>query len=306
MFNLGSSPRVRGKLVGVGPCAVILRIIPARAGQTKRKPRGRTGLPDHPRACGANAADNATKIGNAGSSPRVRGKLFGGHGIHGEMRIIPARAGQTTSFHPPNAMSPDHPRACGANRTATTNEDVVIGSSPRVRGKRADVRRICAQGRGSSPRVRGKLCGKQVGRCRVRIIPARAGQTRWPGSRRCAPTDHPRACGANKTGIHLASYQVGSSPRVRGKLIAVRGQCLRPRIIPARAGQTSTSLRGIRPSQDHPRACGANAVNWPNFAFAFGSSPRVRGKLIDSSRIELSFRIIPARAGQTSFRVARW
>ena len=285
MFNLGSSPRVRGKLVGVGPCAVILRIIPARAGQTKRKPRGRTGLPDHPRACGANAADNATKIGNAGSSPRVRGKLFGGHGIHGEMRIIPARAGQTTSFHPPNAMSPDHPRACGANRTATTNEDVVIGSSPRVRGK---------------------LCGKQVGRCRVRIIPARAGQTRWPGSRRCAPTDHPRACGANKTGIHLASYQVGSSPRVRGKLIAVRGQCLRPRIIPARAGQTSTSLRGIRPSQDHPRACGANAVNWPNFAFAFGSSPRVRGKLIDSSRIELSFRIIPARAGQTSFRVARW
>ena len=50
---------------------------------------------------------------------------------------------------------------------------------------------------------------------------------------------------------------------------------------------------------DHPRACGANigalvaALAW------FGSSPRVRGKLVGYLSFLLNERIIPARAGQT-------
>ena len=50
----GSSPRVRGKLIPVPVFDVLLRIIPARAGQTCLLAVMVVILSDHPRACGAN------------------------------------------------------------------------------------------------------------------------------------------------------------------------------------------------------------------------------------------------------------
>ena len=71
----GSSPRVRGKLVG-----------------------GR-GLPDpalaHPRACGENSLLSFLSLLGLGSSPRVRGKQEVGIGQGVDGRLIPARAGKT-------------------------------------------------------------------------------------------------------------------------------------------------------------------------------------------------------------------
>ena len=135
---------------------------------------------------------------------------------------------------------------------------------------------------GSSPRVRGKQ-----GQCLDMLLKA---------------SDHPRACGANRSSHALAHHVCGSSPRVRGK----RCRGARPRggrrIIPARAGQTSANHVPLFFCSDHPRACGANAVAVRVDVSDTGSSPRVRGKRQCSSHGQTPRRIIPARAGQTGSR----
>ena len=154
-----------------------------------------------------------------GSSPRVRGKPVIQR-VHVDLpRIIPARAGQTFQRSKTWQPTPDHPRACGANLWLLPVTWLLPGSSPRVRGK---------------PRF---------GRAEsvvLRIIPARAGQTRFLKPDTVMMSDHPRACGANLELATSADVNAGSSPRVRGKLSIGRRSRPSRRIIPARAGQTNT------------------------------------------------------------------
>ena len=358
-----SSPRVRGKPDASSRNGRSVRIIPARAGQTPSDVRVVGVSADHPRACGANPTGSRSPVSRSGSSPRVRGKRCAiGHQIT-NMRIIPARAGQTASVERRGRGQTDHPRACGANRGRAPRRDFERGSSPRVRGKQpslgscmllsriiparagqtrhcgvwvaqyADHPRACGancpagtskmNGVGSSPRVRGKLAAHVLA-CRLhRIIPARAGQTR---SRSCPPRtrrriiparagqtgwfmlagtvcpDHPRACGANHSDPRSPRVHSGSSPRVRGKQVGQLVEDTNPRIIPARAGQTSAMAASAVCRTDHPRACGANSFKSGEKGALLGSSPRVRGK--PSARVLMSThpRIIPARAGQTAAR----
>ena len=213
----GSSPRVRGKPLGRGGAGIIRRIIPARAGQTRFDGASGFDGSDHPRACGANYFWVRHHMSPGGSSPRVRGKHGVREGLERAGRIIPARAGQTSAWRACRPGPSDHPRACGANWAVAADEVRLAGSSPRVRGKH-----------GRQPGGRGP----------VRIIPARAGQTRCTSPLVMDWTDHPRACGANFTSLRRSSICFGSSPRVRGK----HGRQPRGggavRIIPARAGQT--------------------------------------------------------------------
>ena len=152
----GSSPRVRGKLGVLDHSRHLGRIIPARAGQTRRVQIIAVAAPDHPRACGANDTAGITSSATHGSSPRVRGKQADDIYSAYHARIIPARAGQTLSIASVICIYPDHPRACGANLTALIALLTSDGSSPRVRGKPV--------GRGEYDAI-------------ARIIPARAGQT---------------------------------------------------------------------------------------------------------------------------------
>ncbi len=193
-------------------------------------------------------------------------------------RIIPARAGQTRACAVVGQQASDHPRACGANRGRGVFASCASGSSPRVRGKR----------RGAGHRY-------DV----ARIIPARAGQTAPNPIGRGHGSDHPRACGANFLDRWTTFFLFGSSPRVRGKPIARLPAAGRPRIIPARAGQTGVT--GVPPVTvpDHPRACGANLGDETQITDTTGSSPRVRGKRRHARSGTIERRIIPARAGQT-------
>ena len=153
------------------------RIIPARAGQTRRRPSRSAADSDHPRACGANESCPSNTYPVVGSSPRVRGKLRDGEAQIVRVRIIPARAGQTPDCICCASRYADHPRACGANSGGSGGGGPNPGSSPRVRGK------------------------QPVGvnyHYRQRIIPARAGQTCCWSSPACWTPDHPRACGANR------------------------------------------------------------------------------------------------------------
>ena len=236
----------------------------------------------------------------------MRGKPRNSPRASDNCRIIPAHAGQTRIVGRVCHGSPDHPRACGANPSFFVPSPICLGSSPRMRGKpHGFVTRVLTD----------------------RIIPAHAGQTRLLFLCALMATDHPRACGANKSSPTPGADIDGSSPRMRGKLRGVQGNRGHRRIIPAHAGQTHDELRrgawqhrGLRiipahagqtrrarwcpaGTSDHPRACGANTVSATSNIPDRGSSPRMRGKLDLPTIGDAQRRIIPAHAGQTE-RVA--
>ena len=117
----------------------------------------------------------------------------------------------------------------------------------------------------------------------------------------------------------------GSSPRMRGTL----GALARPKqyggIIPAYAGNTRRPDPTVRHARDHPRVCGEHTLMGVLAAWWLGSSPRMRGTRIPiasaTSRWGSSPRmrgtppcanayenlcgIIPAYAGNTSYRTCR-
>ena len=276
----GSSPRVRGKLARSAQVGHGVRIIPARAGQTHARHAPARTSPDHPRACGANVRGARYAVLRDGSSPRVRGKPGGDPPVGHQLRIIPARAGQTPACSHCRRTFPDHPRACGANSNSvseygkggriiparagqTLRPDDVAGPDadhPRACGANLPCEQSHEVTAGSSPRVRGKRTDSAAVSCTDRIIPARAGQTppACTGARRTS--DHPRACGANLPLHHCFPHGIGSSPRVRGKLRRIGRRGRGGRIIPARAGQTAGRCQLPLSAADHPRACGANFV----------------------------------------------
>ncbi len=93
--------------------------------------------------------------------------------------------------------------------------------------------------------------------------------------------------------------EAGSSPRMRGTHRFDSVGHYPAGIIPAYAGNTSTSsMVTVRPP-DHPRVCGEHSgVSAPS-AVRAGSSPRMRGTQLDKADIPYRIGIIPAYAGNT-------
>ena len=114
-------------------------------------------------------------------------------------------------------------------------------------------------GSGSSPLVRGKPARTRQPCIHSRIIPACAGQTVLVVPCHDWCPDHPRLCGANEKLILAKAVGIGSSPLVRGKRDLDEIHVLPVRIVPACAGQTSSSHPASCPATDHPRLCGANS-----------------------------------------------
>ena len=202
MFSCeGSSPRVRGKREVIDAHSARVGLIPARAGKTTRGIGPSVNPGAHPRACGENMPGGERVELGTGSSPRVRGKRTGTTPTPPPGRLIPARAGKTDFTGGGHWGSPAHPRACGENSSVHAAGPPIRGSSPRVRGKRSQVCHL------------HQFC---------RLIPARAGKTRGHPVHRLKEAAHPRACGENIWDVLKPIRDAGSSPRVRGKLRAVR------------------------------------------------------------------------------------
>ena len=130
----GSSPLARG-LLGLGlACVLGGRIIPARAGFTRRALSAWLSRRDHPRSRGVYCRPLHSRSAPAGSSPLARGLLVGvvqaDHGI----RIIPARAGFTSGSPLALSPGPDHPRSRGVYSTTASAMALRPGSSPLARG----------------------------------------------------------------------------------------------------------------------------------------------------------------------------
>ena len=349
MEGIGSSPRGRGKLMSYPSMLKDRRLIPARAGKTDGDRGGHPGWPAHPRAGGENPSTASAFPSCPGSSPRGRGKLQVGDAGGAGGGLIPARAGKTWLQRLRGGVGSAHPRAGGENVEAGGGHWSWSGSSPRGRGKRRGIparaggrrliparagktlsqplraRRRTAHpraggenaahalaeiyARGSSPRGRGKLDHLGGGCGVVGLIPARAGKTpRRPSARPRAPA-HPRAGGENWLAGEEWALEAGSSPRGRGKQCRCRAWSFLPRLIPARAGKTSTEASCWRGTTAHPRAFGEHAGRDRAEDDSSGSSPRGRGKRPAKHFTGAIFGLIPARAGKTlsaSSWTGRW
>ena len=211
----GSSPLARG-LPRTGRAGRRRsRIIPARAGFTRRQSDLLGWGQDHPRSRGVYLATAWGRQVRRGSSPLARG-LLRGHAYEAPGRgIIPARAGFTSAVCPGRARragsSPLARGLRGAARGGVGSDRIIparagfthqsggcgpaSGDHPRSRGVYKFNSLSDEQFWGSSPLARGLLGNKMVYAGESGIIPARAGFTGnhdhgcsdWP--------DHPRSRG---------------------------------------------------------------------------------------------------------------
>ena len=110
-----------------------------------------------------------------------------------------------------------------------------------------------------------------------RIIPAGAGHLSESSDIVSSFWDHPRRCGAFKSGEYDYIQAEGSSPQVRGISLFLNIPSLLARIIPAGAGHLYSGSMVARGSGDHPRRCGAFAALNGQGTFFLGSSPQMRG-----------------------------
>jgi len=171
----------------------------------------------HPHACGENGITSRLVLEHTGSPPRVWGKQGRTLLDPEELRFTPTRVGKTVCGWNAVAAVAVHPHACGENERKPRSWSFVVGSPPRVWGKRS------TKGRNTSKR---------------RFTPTRVGKTGACSRRGGCTAVHPHACGENfralarpspagrftptrvgKTNypLGLNDYSGGSPPRVWGK-----------------------------------------------------------------------------------------
>ena len=165
VHRCGSSPLTRGKLESCEVRQGAGRLIPAHAGKTRSKASRTVCSTAHPRSRGENAAGPVGSAVEDGSSPLTRGKPVGATRVRDGRRLIPAHAGKTRRTVARSWRRPAHPRSRGENSLFRRAREPFGGSSPLTRGKRG------AAGLSAAP---------------PRLIPAHAGKTRTPASRRAA------------------------------------------------------------------------------------------------------------------------
>ena len=158
-FAVGSSPLARGLPILFSYLRLNVGIIPARAGFTRALSPPARGPPDHPRSRGVYPSIVRSRSSRRGSSPLARGLRVVDLPLGEDGRIIPARAGFTSSAVSRSGCSRDHPRSRGVYFSAAIVSEMPAGSSPLARG-------LPEFGNGATPTVG--------------IIPARAGFTSSP------------------------------------------------------------------------------------------------------------------------------
>ena len=96
------------------------------------------------------------------------------------------------------SFTKEHPRACGENSISDAELLERLGTSPRMRGKQGH---------------------DEVVTMALRNIPAHAGKTQ-------SMVEHDAGCGENSLGEVWGNPDLGTSPRMRGKLYHLRLNCV--------------------------------------------------------------------------------
>ena len=255
----GLSPRGRGKRHLSGSPCRILRSIPAWAGETS-------------------TCHNRLLLDRV--YPRVGGgKRRRNHRRQGDLRSIPAWAGETAGTIKTYGQKAVYPRVGGGNFRLNGDNYIVVGLSPRGRGKRHH-RAERGDGAGSIPAWAGEtaaICGLYP------VYPV-----------------YPRVGGGNAFPLLSVALAGGLSPRGRGKRIGSTDGPGRSRSIPAWAGETMYRLLKWANRGVYPRVGGGNGDGWVATAGGQGLSPRGRGKPRWAGRCSIRVGSIPAWAGETT------
>ena len=157
--GIGLSPHGRGKRRLLASCWLVLRSIPARAGETIWRGSTVAYTTVYPRTGGGNGLRLNYRLRLDGLSPHGRGKPARATSRCGRGGSIPARAGETHS-HPHSTRGKGvYPRTGGGNRHRQPG-------IPKLRGL--------------SPHGRGKLIPQPANHPDLGSIPARAGETPTP------------------------------------------------------------------------------------------------------------------------------
>ncbi len=273
----GLSPHARGNHLIARHSGGTSGSIPARAGQP-RSPSSCSGSARvYPRTRGATEYTSAAEIDKLGLSPHARGNqptaLFRWNGIGS----IPARAGQPASEPTSTSQSWVYPRTRGATVYSPIAPSALFGLSPHARG--------------NHPRVIRSVVS-------VRSIPARAGQ---PISAAQTPRSwrvYPRTRGATGMAYRHTDANHGLSPHARGNPITWSAPTVRPRSIPARAGQPYRVAASSGQRTVYPRTRGATATALRCPCPVEGLSPHARGNRRQIGLPTECGGSIPARAGQ--------
>ena len=130
------------------------------------------------------------------------------------------------------------------------------------------------------------------------ITPACAGKSRRKTTDRFCSRDHPRVCGEKGHGSELRGRQVGSPPRVRGKVQLLPVHHDQVGITPAYAEKRIKLRKRHSICGDHPRVCGEKSSSSSRLSCASGSPPRMRGKAVFPARQHRTAGITPACAGK--------
>ncbi len=155
--------------------------------------------------------------------------------VRGDVRSIPAPAGEPCPFHRRRMIVKVYPRACGGTATSAAAAQLDSGLSPRLRGN---------HGR---PAVRARRPGS---------IPAPAGE---PASRHANHLGHrvyPRACGGTASTETVLLVHHGLSPRLRGNRVGRVSRRRGAGSIPAPAGEPAAADQSSSSWSVYPRACG--------------------------------------------------
>ena len=215
---MGSSPLARGTLGGKPKIQVEEGLIPARAGNTRRRAHP-PGLPRaHPRSRGEHSRKKYLAKLDKGSSPLARGTHIELDHLNVVDGLIPARAGNTWE---------------------SDTQRTPHGAHPRSRGEHGENFGITTLRKGSSPLARGTRRCKRIKSVKHGLIPARAGNTNHRRTHSYPARAHPRSRGEHTRRITDDDTQWGSSPLARGTRLAQTPDSRRTGLIPARAGNTS-------------------------------------------------------------------
>ena len=196
----------------------------------------------HPRSRGEHW-DTLTRLRETcGSSPLARGTRTNRRHWVGRRRLIPARAGNTGLYIFASSSRAAHPRSRGEHFLRTLRVRSVSGSSPLARG--------------TLPVVIFQVAVN-------RLIPARAGNTSRNAHGTRAGSAHPRSRGEHFASLLEHAAVPGSSPLARGTLRLSARTRGRPRLIPARAGNTCALWLHRNAIAAHPRSRGEHALILP-------------------------------------------
>ena len=301
---IGSSPRGRGTRSAESVAVVSIRFIPAWAGNAHSVGQLASVGAVHPRVGGERNRVQSGPRCCSGSSPRGRGTHRNGANQTGNVRFIPAWAGNASSAQPVACARAVHPRVGGERYSQGYEERPPTGSSPRGRGT------LSAEG-GCLPLHR--------------FIPAWAGNARRRRSIGCRASVHPRVGGERGVMNSSTRAWIGSSPRGRGTPAPAHRMVQPIRFIPAWAGNAGVPGSKVESRRFIPawrgtlrrwnRRClsgrfipawAGNAVCTPKSNILNPVHPRVGGERLGSRfQNKGNIRFIPAWAGNASRQSGR-